>query len=183
VPELEIAGAGAGELDGARTALAQLQDDTGLLAERLLELAEAGLAVAPAAAGAAPVDDRPEWLDFLPGLESRNPGTRWNTVQALGETEDPEVVPHLVPMLEDADLYVRMAAARILGDLNSTDAVSALIDALDDVEAPVREAAVVSLRKITGRHFRFDPMGGEAERARRVKAWREWWEDEQSRNA
>ena len=43
-------------------------------------------------------------------------------------------------------------------------------------EAVVREAAMVSLHAITGRNFRFDPMAGPADRAKKVKAWRQWWE-------
>jgi len=53
--------------------------------------------------------------------------------------------------------------------------IPALIDALEDPEASVREAAVVSLRAITARDFRFDPGAKESERAKRVKAWRDWW--------
>ena len=68
-----------------------------------------------------------------------------------------------------------MATARILGDLEAAVGIGALIDTLVDPEASVREAAVVSLRSITGRSFRFDPLGKESERAKRVKAWRDWW--------
>jgi HEAT repeat protein len=68
-----------------------------------------------------------------------------------------------------------MATARVLGDLKSTSAVPALIDALEDSEAAVREAALGALRALTGKDLRFDPMASEAERSKKVKAWREWW--------
>jgi hypothetical protein len=78
-------------------------------------------------------------------------------------------------MLADNDVFVRMACARVLGDLGQTTAVPALIDALEDAEAPVREAASIALRSVTGKDLRFDPLGNEADRAKKVKAWREWW--------
>ena len=68
-----------------------------------------------------------------------------------------------------------MATARILGDLAAVVGIPALIDALEDPEASVREAAVVSLRGVTGREFRYDPTSRESDRSKRVKAWREWW--------
>lgn len=117
----------------------------------------------------------PDWLDLVGDLESANSGTRWTAVTNLGDTGDPAVVPHLVPLLRDPDIFVRMATARVLGDLAAPNGIPALIEALEDPEAPVREAAVVALRQITGRNFRFDPLADEADRTRKVKAWQEWW--------
>ena len=68
-----------------------------------------------------------------------------------------------------------MATARILGDLEAPVGIEPLIDALEDSEASVREAAVVSLRSITGRSFQFNPGAKESDRAKRIKAWRDWW--------
>jgi HEAT repeat protein len=78
-------------------------------------------------------------------------------------------------MLKDPDLFVRMATARALGDLKSERAIGPLIDALEDQETSVREAAVVALRVTTGRNFKFDPLASETDRARKVKAWRDWY--------
>ena len=36
-------------------------------------------------------------------------------------------------------------------------------------------SSVVSLRSITGRSFKFDPGAKEVDRAKRIKAWRDWW--------
>lgn len=138
--------------------------------ERLLS--EAAVAKADTnAAGEAP----PEWMGIVADLKSQNSGTRWQAVQSLGATRDSAVAEHLTPMLKDPDIFVRMATARILGDLEAVVGIPALIDALEDPEASVREASVVSLRAITGRDFRFDPGAKESERAKRVKAWRDWW--------
>jgi len=132
-----------------------------------------------ARAAALPLDQipvgRPAHAAELADLRSDTAGTRWNAVQSLGETGDPEVVPHLLPLFGDPDVFVRMAVARVCGDLANPVAVDALIDALEDEEPVVREAAMAALHIITGRDFRFDPAAKPPERAKRVKAWREWW--------
>lgn len=134
-------------------------------------------ASAPAAAGPGPAVEAP-WHLQLPGLKSDKNSTRWEAVTALGATKDPETVPYLTPMLKDSDLFVRMATARVLGDMQAKAAVGALIDALEDGESAVREAVNLALRAITNKDFKFDPNAIEAERARRVKAWRDWWKKE-----
>ncbi len=93
-------------------------------------------------------------------------------------TADPAVVPHLIPVLDDDDTFVRMAVARVLGDLGGDEAVSPLIDTLSDPAESVRDAAVASLRQITNQNFRFDPLGKESDRTKRIRAWRDWWEKE-----
>jgi hypothetical protein len=118
------------------------------------------------------------WLGILPQLESANSGDRWTAVQQLGETRDPAVADHLLPLLKDADIFVRMATARVLGDLGAPRATPALIDALEDAEFPVREAAYVALVAVSKRNLPFDAMADPAERAKRVKAWRDWWKKE-----
>jgi hypothetical protein len=80
-------------------------------------------------------------------------------------------------MLGDADIFVRMAACRHLGDIGSVEAIPALIDTLEDEEASVREAALVALRGLSGQSIPFDPLARDGDRSKRVKAWREWWED------
>ena len=165
------------ELADVANLVAGLQGDARLLAEGLLELENrmAGVRVQEEPAAAGP----PPWLALTEDLKSPNSGTRWTAVQALGETRDPAVIKYLVPMLEDVDIFVRMATARILGDLKSPTAIPALINALEDEEPSVREAAVVSLRSLSGRNFKFDPTASDNDRARRVKAWRDWWEKNQ----
>ena len=153
--------------------LAQLKRDVGVLAERWMEALATGDVVAEAPSDI--IEREPEWMDHTRGLESPSAATRWSAVTALGETKDPRVVPHLLAMLEDPDIFVRMATARILGDLHGEAAIPSLIDTLEDEEPAVREAVVAALRAITGENFRFDPMANDAERARRVRAWRDWW--------
>jgi hypothetical protein len=146
------------------------------LADRL-ERAEEGLAQRPAVAPAAAPREAagPAWAAELADLQSEVAGTRWNAVQSLGETGDLAVVPHLVPLLDDPDVFVRMAVARVFGDLGAAAAIEPLIDTLEDEEPVVREAAMAALHLVTGRDFRFDPNAGPAERGKRVQAWRDWW--------
>lgn len=136
---------------------------------------------APAAKGAAlaPAPGVPPWQGFVADLASADSGTRWQAVQALGDTHDPAVVPHLVPVLGDADIFVRMAACRHLGDLGSLEAIPALIDALEDEEALVREAAYVALDRLSGKgqQIPFDAYARDGDRSKRVRAWRDWWQE------
>jgi len=118
------------------------------------------------------------WEGILPKLESANNMDRWTAVQQLGETRDPAVADHLLPLLKDTDIFVRMATARVLGDLGAPRATAALIDALEDPEPSVREAAYAALVAVTKRNLPFDYDADPAERAKRVKAWRDWWKKE-----
>jgi hypothetical protein len=187
----------ADRLDGIEGRLADLARLGGVQDRMATEMAELGLTLAelrealrPAEATAepareervvskrpeAPTERAPSWMGLVGDLSSQNSGTRWQAVQALAKTGDAAVVPHLLPRLEDTDIFVRMAAARTLGDLGARDAIPSLIDTLEDEEASVREAALVSLRTLSKQDIAFDPLAREGERAKRVKDWRDWWE-------
>jgi chaperonin cofactor prefoldin len=154
--------------------LAKSEDDSRVLLERIAKLEEQAQQAPPPSAGpGAPAASR--WTALVNQLQSPKAATRWEAVDQIGQSKDPEAVPYLLPMLKDADVFVRMATARVLGDLQAAGAVPALIDALEDSEAAVREAALGSLRAVTGKDLRFDPLASEGERAKKVKAWREWW--------
>ena len=175
---------GSGDFDLAKrfaeysSKIAKNEDALRALGERITVLESAPpVAESVALEPARPAE--PGWKALLPDLQSSVNTLRWSAVDSLGASKDPEVVPHVVPMLKDADVFVRMAAARVLGDLAAKSAVGALIDALEDSETAVREAAFVALRTITGKDLKFDPLApSDAERARRVKAWRDWWKKE-----
>lgn len=132
-----------------------------------------------AAAGGESTDpagpSKPLWWPHVQGLQSSGSGERWTAVQALGQTKDPAVAEHLVPVLRDPDLFVRMAACRVLGELRAVRAIPALIDALEDAEPSVREQAIAALRAASGQDLRFDPSAAPGERAKRVAEWRAWW--------
>lgn len=162
------------EISKVADTVAGLHGEVLRLAERLAEAQTSEppppLEVAPPGEAAKPV-----WWSLVGDLASQSSGARWQAVQALGDTRDPAVAEHLAPMLQDPDIFVRMATARILGDLKAVLGIPALIDGLEDPEPSVREAAFVSLRAVTGRDLRFEPDAKEAERAKQVKAWRDWW--------
>lgn len=163
------------------------QRDLQTLTEAVLNLSErlaSGVAFGGARgltgpAGAAdPTGDQqpPPFAADLEALQSPDYGARWAAVDALGRRGDPAAAPYLVPCLQDSDFFVRMAAARALGQLGNLVAVPALIEALVDPEPSVAEAAVESLRFLTGRNFKFDPIEKVDERKKRAQAWRDWWE-------
>ncbi|MBK7877143.1 MAG: HEAT repeat domain-containing protein [Planctomycetes bacterium] len=173
-------------IDDISKRVAKQEDDVRAQAEKLAEVEELAMnpPVAPVAVpAAAPAEPQvAAWRALLPDLANANSGLRWQAVDGLGQSGDPETIPHLLPMLKDADVFVRMAAARVLGNLNADPAVEvvdpsvgALIDALEDADSPVREAALVALHQITGRDFQFDPQGNEGDRGRKLKAIRDWW--------
>ncbi len=167
-----------GELLSMKASLAELQRDVGTLASSMLSSNQGAQQQIPQE----PKETQPEWFPYAADLTDAVSGTRWNAVTVLGESRDERVVPYLVPVLRDEDIFVRMATARVLGEFSSAEAkshsVGPLIDALSDSEAAVREAAVSALRNVTGMTFRFDPMAGESDRERRAKAWRDWWKKE-----
>jgi len=164
------------------SALASLGERMRAQEESMIAVEETlrALALAPApVAGMSPVGTAlPSWYQALGDLSSENPGLRLDAVYSLGSSKDPSVIPHLVPMVQDNDVFVRMAACRTLSDLDARSAVPDLIQALGDTATVVREAAVVALRKITNRGMRFDPLGSVADRAQRVAKWKEWWKKE-----
>jgi hypothetical protein len=160
--------------------VAKSEDEARGLREQIAAL-EAAQAAAPAVASPASEPAKPAeaaWKATIPDLSSPNESVRWEAVTTLGATNDKEVIPYIVPMLKDSNVFVRMAAARMLGNLQAKTAVGALIDALEDVEAAVREQAFVAVRAITAKDLKFDPLANEGERAKRVKAWRDWWKKE-----
>ncbi|MDD3043633.1 MAG: HEAT repeat domain-containing protein [Methanosarcinaceae archaeon] len=84
-------------------------------------------------------------------LDSRDPIIRANAVKALGNTEDPAVIPPLIEMLEDPALEVRKEAAHMLGTFGYLEApgaekaVTPLIRALEDRDEDVRISVIYSL--------------------------------------
>lgn len=159
--------------------IAKADDERRALATRLAAAEMAMPAEKPAPTPAVVAAPPAAWKKLLADLTSAEETVRWDAVSALGDANDPAVVPHVVPMLKDPTWVVRMAAARVLGEkLRAREAVPALIEALDDTEPAVRESAWIALRAITGKDLKFDSSAPEAERSKRVKAWSEWWKKE-----
>lgn len=189
--ELDASAAGrVDQLNALAKQIEALEGDQRFYSDRLAELDEqlravetmrpgsfgAGPSLADASApGGAPAGPAP-WEGLLPDLGHQHPGIRMEAVYELAETGDSRVIPHVIPMLRDEDLFVRMATTRALMDLEAKQGVPGLIDTLEDGSGAVREAAMVALRRITNREFGFLPLASVSQRSARVKAWRDWWE-------
>ena len=168
---------GATEAAGVASKTAEdAQAEMEYLTDRVVALEEV-LEAGVASGADADSGRQPSWVSYLPELKDASAGNRWNAVTVLGDTGDARTIPYLLPMLKDEDVFVRMATARVLGDLESAAAIPGLVDALSDSQAAVREAAVVALRVISGKDFRFDPLGKEGDRVKAQGAWRKWWEE------
>jgi hypothetical protein len=161
-----------------------LRERCGHIEEQLTQMGtqiEHAMQAATAKAGVAPAppQNQPSWMGTVEQLKSPSQSERWQAVYALSETHDVAVVPYLIPLLADKDIFVRITTAQKLGDLGSPLAVSPLIASLGDQASPVREAAYLALRTITKRDFPFDPQTEDvAERNKRIRVWEEWWKKE-----
>lgn len=187
-----VAAARAATIAKLEEKLSAMESDQAFYGERLAQLDEqlravetmrpgtfgAGPSLADATGSEGAATGPAPWEGLLPDLGHQHAGIRMEAVYELAETGDERVVPHLIPMLRDEDLFVRMATTRALMDLSAKAGVPGLIDTLEDASSPVREAAMVALRRITGREFGFEPQAAVSQRATRVKAWREWWNKE-----
>lgn len=81
-------------------------------------------------------------------LKSKNAGARAGALHKLGDSEDPNFIPVIVPFLYDPEPTVRIAAAGALGHLGTEPAVRALCTAVKDTAGEVRLAVVKSLRSL-----------------------------------
>jgi len=158
--------------------IAKAEDERRALAEQLAAARAAEPVAQPTAAQAPAPAAPPTWLRSVADLTSAEETVRWDAVTTLGATNDPAVVPHLLPMLSDKTWLVRMAAARVLGEMRVREAVPQLIAMLEDEDSAARETAWIALRVITGKDLKFDSFAPEAERAKRAKAWSDWWKKE-----
>jgi HEAT repeat protein len=85
----------------------------------------------------------------LPGLQDAAPIVRATAAKSILSIGGVESVPHLLPLLNDKDEFVRREAAYALGLTHSRSATAALSDVLlNDKEDGVRGAAAVALGDI-----------------------------------
>ncbi len=87
------------------------------------------------------------------------------------------VLPHLLPITNDPDPFVRRVTMDGLAGFAKPEAVDALLGGLADSDENVRDTAWRSLREVTGQKFAFDAFNPSKEvRARAQQRWLEWWE-------
>ena len=113
-------------------------------------------------------------------LADEDPQIRYEALDSLYREVDlrlvPQVLPQILPLLADTHEYNRFLVATILGKWEARTSVPFLIESLGDSFSFVREAAVVSLRKLSGQNFRFDPVGEETGRGLSIQSWKTWWQ-------
>jgi len=77
--------------------------------------------------------DQPLTKTELAGLASKNVWKRRETADALGRSDDPSAVQHLILALRDPDDDVRAIAARGLGTLEAASALDYLVSLFSDI--------------------------------------------------
>lgn len=83
-------------------------------------------------------------------LRSENPLVRFRTVQVIGRIQDPQDIPHLLPMLSDADPVVVRETIFALGQIGSEEAAPALLKLNKSAPPELVPVIAASLGKIGG---------------------------------
>lgn len=109
-------------------------------------------------------------------LAAPDPAVRFEGVDELQRSKDAAAVPLLLPLLRDADPFVRRLVAEGFAAHKRADVVEALLGALGDADEYVRDTAWRSLKDVTGQKLPFESAGTKDARARAVARWQDWWE-------
>jgi hypothetical protein len=103
------------------------------------------------------------------------PDMRFEAVYRVEEDNVVELVPELIAMLEDEDMFVCLQAMRVLGDFDAEEAVPALFDVLEGTIEPIRNEAAGTLVRLTGYDPGFEAKASLSERSKAITRWREWY--------
>ncbi len=82
---------------------------------------------------------------LLRAAGASSPGMRANAAKALGVIGLSSFVPHLVPLLSDADWRVRRNAIQALGRIGDENAVEPLVACIEDNSSAVQKQAMAAL--------------------------------------
>ncbi|GAB4143038.1 MAG: hypothetical protein Fur0037_10520 [Planctomycetota bacterium] len=162
-----------------RGALSRLQSEIERQAGAIAALSSAPLpkveeAAAPAPSGGGGLS--PALARQVKRLEDPDPATRFEAVDELLRSKDPEARPFLIKMAEDGDTFVRRLTVEGLRDFRHASCVDALLKALGDPEEIVRDTAWRSLKALTGQSFPFEAGNPSKDaRARDQQRWMDWW--------
>ena len=80
--------------------------------------------------------------------------------------------------IHDADPGVRIRAIRMAGDRQDREVLPLLIERLEDEDEAVRLYAILAIEKITGTRLGYEYRKPAAERARAVRRWRHYLQQE-----
>ena len=160
--------------------LRQLRDAVSVLSIRVAELAATPAAPTAADPNAPPAKEAgpvfvAETKKLIADLASKDASTRWTAVERLKALHDANLVPYLIPLLEDDDAFVQFNVVGAVRELNARGAVARLIKILRDSDSIVRGEALDALISLTGNTLRFAVDGKPDEREKGVKAWEEWY--------
>jgi hypothetical protein len=108
-------------------------------------------------------------------LGATDPAVRFEAVDVLIESKNLDVLTHLLPLVKDADAFVRRLTVEGLREFRKAEAVDALVEALGDEDENVCDTAWRSLRDLTGQKFPFDAAASKKARAGAANKWLEWW--------
>ena len=109
-------------------------------------------------------------------LSASDPAVRFEAVDVLIESDNLDVLPHLLPLAKDPDAFVRRLVVEGLRGFKKAEAVDALIEALRDADENVCDTAWRSLRDVTGQRLPFDASATKEARGRAAQKWSDWWE-------
>ena len=175
-----------GVLDALKTSVLAVQADVATLRARPLSEPRAEAvrsdSNAPVTAAVDPPATKPDGADLpadlkhqVLSLSDEDPGTRFAAVDKLLRSKDQRVLPAVVPMAKDANLFVRRLTAEGLREFRCAASVETLLIALADPEPIVRLTASKSLGALTAQRIEFDDST-QATRATAQRRWQEWWD-------
>jgi len=101
-------------------------------------------------------------------------------VRALAAVLRNNAAKEMAPLLADEDLGVRLAAAMALAQIGDKASLGALVTLLEAPTPQLRFRAVVELRKLTGRRFKYAAWADEQSRRPEVELWRKWVREQAS---
>jgi HEAT repeat protein len=134
------------------------------------------------AAAPAPVDVEESSFDsrvqsIIQDLENSDPNIRFAALEDIADHSDPNLVPYVLPLLQDSYEFCRYKAATTLREWSALSATPQLIEALDDTFEFVRKEVNAALEAVTKNSVGYNHKDDAAARAASQQAWRDWWQN------
>ena len=116
------------------------------------------------------------------GLQSADASTRMGCAYVLGRIGNTQVIPDLLPLLQDDSPIVRYEAAYRIGTLGSREGYGVLVDGLEDENIRNRFNCFKGLQELTKRDFGYSHNAPPEHRRAAVARWRAWLTQLESEN-